>query len=131
MPDVASPERRFVLGIAYPALRKDGHGEWMSPKTVEEMAWEFLRSGRQIGVFHADGTVGHADVVESYIHRGAPETYIAPDGTEVTVNPGDWVLGAIFDPQLWALYKSGQLDGWSIDGTGRRRAASLPEAVAA
>jgi hypothetical protein len=120
------PERRFVLGIAYPALRKDGHGEWMSPETVEKTAWEFLRSGRQIGVFHADGTVGHADVVESYIHRGAPETFTSPDGNEVTVNPGDWVLGAIFDEQLWALLKRGELDGWSIDGTGRRRRAPLP-----
>lgn len=129
MPENAAPERRFVLGIAYPALRKDGHGEWMTPETVEATAWEFLRSGRQIGVFHADGTVGHADVVESYIHRGAPETYDLGDGASVTVNPGDWVLGAIFDAQLWSLLKAGQLDGWSIDGTGRRRKAPLPAAA--
>jgi hypothetical protein len=122
--DVA--ERRFVLGIAYPALRKDGHGEWMTADTVEATAWEFLRSGRQIGVFHADGTVGHADVVESYVHRGPAYSVTAPDGTAVTINPGDWVLGAVFDDQLWSLLKRGELDGWSIDGTGRRRRASLP-----
>lgn len=130
MPDAASPERRVVIGIAYPALRKDGHGEWMTPETVEEAAWEFLASGRQIGIFHADGTVGHGTVVESHIHRGPSYTVTAPDGTEVTINTGDWVLAVRFDEQAWELIKSGHVDGWSIDGTGRRRPAPLPQVAA-
>lgn len=129
MPDAPSPIRRYVQGIAYPALRKDGHGEWMSPETVEATAWEFMRSGRQIGFFHAGQTVGHGDVVESFIHRGPSYTVTAPDGTEVSINTGDWVLGVIFDEQAWQLIERGDVDGWSIDGSGRRRTAALPVAA--
>lgn len=126
MPNSAPPDRRFVLGVAYPALRKDGHGEWMTADTVEAAAHDFLASGRQVGFFHADGTTGHGTVVESYVHRGPSYVETAPDGTPVEINTGDWVLGVRFDEQSWQLVKSGQVDGWSIDGSGRRRTAALP-----
>lgn len=122
---MADTERRFVLGIAYPALRKDGHGDYASPATVEKMAHDYMRDGgRQIGIYHVDGTTSHAIVLESYVHRGPSQTFTAPTGGEVTINEGDWVLGAEFDPQAWALVKAGKVDGWSIDGYARRRKAA-------
>lgn len=121
-------EHRYVLGIAFKAgpnelVRRgaDGRRDIASPEVIEQAAWNFLKSGRQIGIEHADGTVGHADVVESYIHRGEPAVFMLEDGETVTVDPGDWVLGAILDEPAWDLYKAGQITGWSPQGTARRR----------
>ena len=114
--------RRFVLGVAYGPNDLDGHEEFMTPQTVEDAAWSFMDDdGRQIGLYHADGTLGHARVVESSVYRGPDwEMTDAAGGTQV-VKAGDWLLGAIFDPQAWAMVLAGKVQGWSIDGAGRRR----------
>lgn len=116
-------EERYVLGVAYPANRLDGHGEYMDADTVQKAAWGFLAKGQQIGLHHADGTIGHAQVVESYIYRGPDWTQTAVDGSTQVVKSGDWLVGAIFDQPTWDLIKSGQFNGWSIQGL----AARLPE----
>ncbi|QAY16118.1 capsid maturation protease [Arthrobacter phage Sonali] len=116
-------EERYVLGIAYPADRVDGHGEYMTQETVQKAAWGYLQHG-QIGLHHADGTVGHATVVESYIYRGPDWKQTAADGSEQIVKSGDWLVGAVFDEPTWALIKSGQFNGWSIQGLASRRPAT-------
>lgn len=116
----AQSEQRFAYSVAYPADRVDGHEEFMRKAQVELTAWDFLANGRQIGFHHADGTVGHGTVVESGIHRGPSFVMKAMDGSEQTVNTGDWLLGVIFDAQTWPLVKSGRVNGWSIDGKARR-----------
>ena len=117
----ADGERRYVLGLAYGPGRLDGHGEYMAPQTVEDAAWGFLsEGGRRIGLQHADGTEGVAEVVESYVYRGPDwETTDAQGGTQV-IKAGDWLIGAVFDEPAWRLVKSGRLTGWSIDGVGKR-----------
>lgn len=117
---VKAADKRFVLGVSYPAADIDGHGEFMSADQLERTAWEYLRQ-QEIGLFHADGTTGHAVPVESYIHRAPPWTVTDVSGREQTVMPGDWLLGAIWDPQAWGVVKSGKVQGWSIDGAGKRR----------
>jgi hypothetical protein len=108
-------EQRYALGVAYPADQLDGHGEFMTPEDVEQAAWGFLRLGPQVGLYHADGTIGHAQVVESYIYRG-PDWQLG----DQTVHAGDWLLGVIFDPDTWELVKAGRIVGWSIQGIGSR-----------
>jgi hypothetical protein len=61
-------------------------------------------------------------VVESYIYRG-PDWQVG----EQTVRAGDWLVGAIWNPDVWAMIKSGELTGFSFQGRGKRRPA--PEAV--
>lgn len=118
----AQRDRRYVLGVAYPADALDLHGEYMTADTVEATAWEYLQDGgRQVGLYHSDGTMGHGQVVESYIHRGPDWQTVDASGTAQVVKAGDWLLGVIFDDQTWPLVKSGRITGWSIDGTGRRR----------
>lgn len=119
--------QRFVFGVAYPANRADGHGEFMSAAEVERIAWDYARNHRRVGFFHADGTEGHADVVESSIYRG-PD-YVAKDinGGEQQIRTGDWLLGAILDTTTWDIVTSGQADGWSIDGMMKRR--TVPRSV--
>lgn len=113
--------KRFVFGVAYPANRPDGHDEFMRPEEVERVAWDYARNHRRVGFFHADGTEGHADVVESSIYRGP--TYVVKDinGADQEIRTGDWLLGAILDEVSWGLVTTGRATGWSIDGAMKRR----------
>lgn len=117
-------EQRYLLSIAYQAgpdprisTGADGSRDFFTPEELEKAAWEFNKSSRSIGLFHENGTEGHADVVESYIYRG-------PDwdlGDGVVVKSGDWLLGTVLDDAAWALYKSGDITGVSPQGTAKRR----------
>ena len=114
-------DQRYVLGVAYPAARLDGHAEFMNPAELEHTAWDYLRRGREIGLVHADGTTQHGDVVESYIYRGPDWELVDASGRTQVVKAGDWLLGVIFDERVWPAIKARQLDGWSIDGVAKRR----------
>lgn len=117
-------EQRYVLGIAYQAGRQssitkgqDGHRDYFTHAELEKAAWKFLADGpREVGLFHMDGTEGHATVVESYVYRG-------PDWTvgDTVVKSGDWLMGAILDDVAWGLYKDGRISGFSPQGTATRR----------
>lgn len=117
-------EQRYVLGVAYqagpdPRIKRgaDGGRDYFAPEDLEKAAWGFLQDGgRQVGINHADGTTGAATIVESYIWRGDPWDL----GDGVVVKAGDWLLGAILDEPAWELYKSGQVTGWSPQGSARR-----------
>lgn len=117
-------EQRYVLGIAYqagpdPRIQRgaDGGRDYFTAEELEKAAWGYLRNGPQSGLFHGpDSTLGHADIVESYVYRG-------PDwdlGDDVIVKAGDWLVGAILDDIAWQLYKSGRVTGWSPQGSARR-----------
>jgi hypothetical protein len=120
-------EKQFVLGIAYqsgpdPRIRKgaDGHRDYFSDEELELAAWGFM--GKQIvGLFHADGTEGHATVVESYLYRGPDWAITDVLGNELIVKSGDWLVGAVLDDIAWSLFKEGKITGWSPQGAARRR----------
>lgn len=128
----ASDERRYALGLAYPArvapgLGADGYNDWISEAALEKAAWEWMANRREIGLFHKDGEMfdGHGTVVESYIWRGDPWTVTSPvDGSTVTIHQGDWMLGVVFDEYAWGLVKDGIVNGWSPEGGAARRKSS-------
>ncbi|BCT75551.1 hypothetical protein SCMU_13930 [Sinomonas cyclohexanicum] len=119
--------QRYVLGVAYQAgpdprivTGADGSRDCFTPEELERAAWAFMQGPRDIGLFHEDGTEGHADVVESYIYRG-------PDwdlGDGVVIRAGDWLIGCILDGPAWALYQSGDITGFSPQGQAKRRQRS-------
>jgi hypothetical protein len=113
--------KRFSLAVAYPALRKDGHGEYATAEVIEQAAWDYLADHREVGLYHADGLVGQGTVVESTIWRGPDWDCEAVDGSTQTIRPGDWLLGIQWEPRPWALIKSGRVDGLSMQGRYRRR----------
>jgi hypothetical protein len=120
-------EQRYVLGIAYqagpdPKIRKgmDGGRDFFDEADLEKAAFSFLRNGPRAGLFHADGTQGAAEIVESYIYRGPDWPVTAPDGSTTVVKKGDWLVGAILSPQAWELYRRGEVTGWSPQGRARR-----------
>jgi hypothetical protein len=122
-------EQRYVLGLAYaagpdPLIKRgaDGHRDYFTADELEKAARTFLRKGAmQVGIMHVDGTVGHAEVVESYIWP-SEDPFIYKG--EIVANKGDWLLGMLLDEQSWALVKSGQLTGFSPQGSGKRRTAA-------
>lgn len=127
----AVDERRFTLGLAYPALRpdvavaKDGHIDYVSTEVLEKAAWSWMSKSRSIGVLHKDGTEGSGQVVESYIYRPEePWVVKAADGVEQTINTGDWLVGVVWSEKTWPMVKSSTIRGYSPQGGARRRVAS-------
>lgn len=110
----AAEEQRYTLGIAYPVKEVDAHGEYATAQEVEKAAWRYM-ANRQVGLMHRDGTEGAGTLVESYIYRG-PKWAI--DGQ--TVDPGDWLIGVIWEPPAWDLIKSGAITGFSIQGWAKK-----------
>lgn len=116
--------QKYVLGLAYQAGKDpriargaDGARDFFTPEELEKACWSFLPGGAQVGLFHADGTLGHMTVTESYIYRG-------PDwdqGDDVVIKAGDWLIGGICDDIAWQLVKSGKVTGFSPQGVARRR----------
>lgn len=129
----ASDERRYTLAVAYPADRadiataQDGHRDFASKGAVEDAAWNFLRKGGQVGLWHADGTEGAGSVVESYVYRGPDWT---PEGAGYVVKSGDWLVGVVWDELSWDMVKAGKIGGVSIQGSASRRKPTA-EAIAA
>ena len=121
------PERRFTLGLAYPAMKPDtakaadGHIDFVSEEVLEKTAHEWLHKHRDVNLFHADQTSGHFTPAESYIWR-APDWQISSpvDGQPYVIKSGDWILGGYWDEDGWELVKAGLVNGWSPEGTARR-----------
>jgi hypothetical protein len=122
-------EQRYTLGVCYPAstskrVESDFHGDVMSEAELEKSAWGFISKsgGSRVGLMHRPGTSGAGKVVESYIWRGPEWKTKDVDGTEQTVDPGDWMLGVVWEPEAWAAVKSGNLKGYSLQGAARKEA---------
>ena len=119
-------ERRYTLGLAYPAMvvdkaiAQDGYRDFVSAEALEKTAWEFLKGGG-VNMFHKQGTDGHADVVESYIYRGPDWHFTSPvNGEDYVVKADDWMLGTVWDEEGWQMVKAGLVNGWSPEGGARR-----------
>lgn len=105
-------EQQLVYGEVYAPGFPDSQGDFMTRETIQVMAHDFMRRGlvSKIDVNHSQQESG-CYVVESFIARDNDDTFI----------PGSWVLGVkVPDTQTWSLIKSGELNGFSLDGVGVR-----------
>lgn len=118
--------KRFTLGVAYAANKvdvakaRDGHRDFADPAALEDCAWNYLRKGAQIGLFHEEGTYGHADVVESYIYRGPDWEVTGVLGDTYVIKAGDWMLGAVWDDLGYEAVQKQLVNGWSPQGRAKR-----------
>jgi hypothetical protein len=129
----AGEPQRFVLGVAYqpgrdPQIAKgvDGGRDFFTEAELEKAAWSFMQSGQQHGMFHIEGTEGAAQPVESMIYRN-PIPWVVPTpggGAPVIVRKGTWLLGSILNDPAWRAHLDGKVNGWSPQGTARRRRAT-------
>jgi hypothetical protein len=123
-------ECRYTLTVAYPAdsadvsTARDGFQDFASKGAVEKAAWSYMEHGRNIGLFHQDGTDGAGTLVESYIYRGPDWEVPAPDGSHQVIKAGDWLIGVRWEPDAWNLIKSGEVTGVSMQGAAQRRPPS-------
>ena len=105
-------ELQIVYGEVYAPDFPDSEGDYMTRETIREMAHTFMRKslGGNIDVQHSQERSG-AYVVESFIARDDDSVFI----------PGSWVIGVkVPGPELWAQIKSGELNGFSLDGKAMR-----------
>jgi hypothetical protein len=106
-------EEQVVFGEVYAPGFPDSQGDFMTPEEIKKMAYNFLRKGlvSNIDVNHSQLPSG-SYVVESFIAR--------PDDTIFI--PESWVLGVkVPDQGVWKMVKSGELNGFSLDGMGIRK----------
>jgi Putative phage serine protease XkdF len=119
--------RRFTLSVAYfadkPDVGKaaDGYRDFAPAPVVEDGAWGFMKSSREVGLWHDDGTQGRGEVVESYIYRGPDWT---PEFTDCMIKAGDWLTGIVWDEATWPLVLEGKITGTSPQGQAARKTAT-------
>lgn len=102
-------EQQLVFGEVYAPGFPDSQGDFMTAKTIQDMAHGFLAKGlvKNIDTNHNQELSG-CYVVESFIAREDDSIFI----------PGSWVLGVkVPDPKLWEMIKTGELNGFSLDGS--------------
>jgi len=105
-------EEQVVFGEVYAPGFPDSQGDFMTPDEIKKMAYNFLRKGvtSNIDVNHSQTPSG-SYVVESFIARDDDPIFI----------PGSWVIGVkVPDQAIWKMVKSGELNGFSLDGMGVR-----------
>jgi hypothetical protein len=126
----SAPERRYTLHCAYPCDRvdrhvaADGYRDFASAEAVEDAAWSFLIKSPKIGLGHQLHTEGSGTVCESYLYRGPDWTLKAANGEECTIRAGDWMVGIIWNPDVWPKILKGEIGGVSMQGSASRRKPS-------
>lgn len=108
----ADDEQQVVFGEVYAPGFPDSQGDIMSASDIQEMAYRFMAAQRlaKIDVGHSREESG-SYIVESFIAREDDPVFI----------PGSWVIGVkVPDQEVWSLVKSGELNGFSLDGMGVR-----------
>ena len=123
----SNDEQRYVLMVAYPSLKKDtavaqdGFIDFGTAPVIEKACFNFMRKGCKLGMFHEAGHENCGEVVENYIYRGPTWITKSDDGTQQTIEPGDWLVGMILEPPVWQMYQQGLIGGASPQGKAKRR----------
>jgi hypothetical protein len=105
-------EEQLVFGEVYAPGFPDSQGDFMTPEQIKKMAYNFMRKGAMSNIdTHHDQRPNGSYVVESFIARKDDPIFI----------PGSWVIGVkVPDSAVWRMVKSGELNGFSLDGLGVR-----------
>ena len=105
-------ELRIVWGEVYAPGFPDSQGDFMTEETVRNMSYNFMKKQAltSIDTNHNREENGSV-IVESFIARDDDSIFI----------PGSWVIGVhVPEDDVWSMVKSGELNGFSIDGHGVR-----------
>jgi hypothetical protein len=110
-------ELQIVWGEVYAPGYPDSQGDFATEDTVRQMAYTFMKNQAMtnIDLNHSREDCG-AYIVESFVAR---------DGDPIFLK-GSWVIGVhIPDAEQWSMVKSGDLNGFSLDGMGLRIPTNL------
>lgn len=104
-------ELQVVWAEVYAPGVPDSQGDFMDADGIRRMAYDFMAKSSMdsIDTQHSREKNG-AYIVESFIAREDDTVFI----------PGAWVLGVKVPDNEWEMVKSGELNGFSMDGFGYR-----------
>ena len=120
------PEKQIVYGVVLDPYQVDLHNDWIPPAEIESTAHDFLEKSRVIGLKHKG--LADAKLVESWVevyptkedHAAAlinqPHKVFKRAFGDDVIHSGAWVAGVRLSDELWAAYKIGDLDAFSIGG---------------
>lgn len=117
--DVAKQE---IYSVVLEPYVRDAQGDWETPDEIEKACHVWMENWNAHNIRH-----------KGEIHKGIRtiENYIAPaDFTlgDQDVRKGSWVMGVhIVDPDVWQQVEKGELNGFSIEGYGRREKRAVKE----
>lgn len=106
-------EKQLAFGVVYAPDEIDTHGDFMTAEDIEKMAYAFMTSGN----------VNKIDTQHDLIENGSRvvESFIARAG-DIEFPEGAWVMGVhIPDGEIWKSIKNGDLTGFSMYGTAKKR----------
>ncbi|QIG76977.1 DNA methyltransferase/prohead protease protein [Rhizobium phage RHph_Y1_11] len=108
----AEDDQRLVFAEVYAPDKLDSQKDFASAEVIRKAAYDFLANARVLNVdTNHDRVPNGSVVVESFIAREGDPDFI----------PGSWVIGVyVPSDDVWAMVKSGELNGFSLDGTGIR-----------
>ena len=133
-------EKQIVYGVILDPYQVDLQNDWLPPAEIESTAHDFLAKSRVIGLRH--NGVASAEIVESWVEVYPSEkdreqalqnmphkVYRRKFGSDV-LHSGAWVAGVKLSDELWASFKKGDLDAFSIGGFSFKTqisSAAMPE----
>lgn len=100
----------------------DLQGDYISVEEIEKSAYSYVQKSRKGGNMHArDGADPHhvSDMIESFVVTPEKKEKM---GLPDSVPTGWWVGYQVHDAETWDLVKSGKRTGFSIHGSGTRKA---------
>jgi hypothetical protein len=109
-------DEQLVFGEVYAPGFPDSQGDFMTRESIKKMAYEFMRKS----------AMGNIDTQHSQAPNGSyvVESFIARDDDPLFI-PGSWVMGVKCADAEWQLVKSGDLNGFSLDGMAVRQPTIL------
>lgn len=130
-------DKRIVYSVVLDPYQVDAHNDWIPPSEIERTAHNWFKKSRIISLNHEGPSDSKA--VESFLveyptkedykkaMRAEPhEAYARKFGNDV-VYSGSWILGTELSEEDYELFKSGELNSYSIEGFGVKRKADKKE----
>lgn len=118
----ADDEKRYTLGPLYSPDTVDAHGDFVTPDTLQEAAWGYVRESVKNGsntIFdqHTDSPAGEWVDLVTWPYEQTVTMAIPGEGfVERTFPPGTVYQGVIWSPTVWEEVKSGAKRGLSLGG---------------
>lgn len=107
---------QLVWGEVYIPGYPDSQGDFMSPGSIKKTAYNFMKSSRMGAVdTNHDEIPNGSYIVENFIARKCDDIFI----------PDAWVAAVWVANDYWPLVKSGDLNGFSLDGLAKREKTTL------
>ena len=120
------PEKQIVYAVVLDPYQVDLQKDWTPPAEIEATAHDFLEKSRVIGLKHKG--LASAKLVESWVEiypsmkdreaalNNQPHKVFKRQFGSDIIHSGAWVAGVRLSNELWAMYKTGELDAFSIGG---------------